>query len=36
VDAFEIEIAATDHIIRARNMLRNNAERAELSRLLTA
>ncbi|MGP4015504.1 hypothetical protein [Saccharopolyspora sp. 5N708] len=36
VDAFEIEIAATDHIVRARNMLRDNAERAELSRLLTA
>jgi hypothetical protein len=36
VDAFEIEIAATDHIVRARNMLRDNAERAELSQLLTA
>lgn len=36
VDAFEIEIAATDHIVRARNMLRDNTERAELSRLLTA
>ncbi|MER6991185.1 hypothetical protein ABT337_16575 [Saccharopolyspora hirsuta] len=34
VNAFEIEIAATDHLVRARNMLQDNAERDELLKLL--
>ncbi|MDI2028854.1 hypothetical protein QFW96_09540 [Saccharopolyspora sp. TS4A08] len=36
VTAHEVEIAATDHLVRARNMLRDNKEREELCRILTA
>ncbi|MGW1676992.1 hypothetical protein [Saccharopolyspora sp. NPDC002376] len=36
VDAFEIEIAATNHLVRARNMLRDNENRKEFTTLLGA
>ncbi|RCW38828.1 hypothetical protein DFQ14_11932 [Halopolyspora algeriensis] len=36
VSTFEVEIAAANHIVRARNMLHEDTERAELARLLSA
>ncbi|RRO12828.1 hypothetical protein EIL87_24405 [Saccharopolyspora rhizosphaerae] len=36
VASYESEIAAADHIVRARNMLHDDAEREERCRLLSA
>lgn len=36
VATFEIQIAAADHVVRARNMLREDEQRAEFAQLLSA